>query len=930
MTAEPIVLPPAPAEPRRPPVPFVAAIVPVAAGVILWQVTGSAMALCFALLGPLMIAGSVLDGIRLRRRERRWLSVETDDAWRRAEEEIAERRTQERESLWQRHPDALRRLVAEPLRDDEDPGPSTLIVVGRGDRPSALRLSGGEGERARLARQRAGVLTDAPVTARLGRGLCIRGAEVLGEAVLRALVAQLCLRFSAARLALVDVPEGWDFAHAITSSRAAFRLGIGRDPASPPAADAVLWLLPSGSAVPDGATAVIDVLDPFAATLRTAEGTQPIAVECLSAAQLEAIALQSARHVAQEARLPAEVRFADLSGPPATGLSAVIGRGALDDLVVDLVGDGPHAMVTGMTGAGKSELLVTWVCAIAAQRGPEEVAFVLADFKGGTAFDPLRTLPHVTAVLTDLDEGEASRGVRSLTAELRRRERVLAEAGARDIDDPGVRMPRLVIVVDEFAALLQEHPDLAAVFTDIAARGRALGMHLILGTQRAAGIIRDALAANCPLRISLRVADAADSRLVIGSDDAAALEGGAEARGIAFVRRPKDVSASAIRVALTGEDGLRAVAARWPGAVRPPSPWLPALPAMLRLDRMPRPAGAGLLLGAADEPERQSQPVIVLEPGQDRGMGVIGGPGSGKSAVLRSLRRQHPDAFVVPADAESAWDALLELGSRRPELVLCDDVDRMLATLPGEYALAFADRLELFLRSAQDSTTVLAFGRASGAVTRLMDALPRRLLLRTATRGEHLAAGGDSASFDPARPPGRGHLSGREVQVAWTEPADEASVPARRSPWRPRRPLVGVVGGGALLQGALRAELSTWDVHGVSGARIDPDAAGTALIGDAEDWQREWALMQRVRKEGEVLVLAENPAALRVLLGSRELPPYARTHAGRAWSVVDGGAPTRVVLPGLEQGIGLRRVDRRVPDRRADGPSAGEGERRRA
>src|SRR5690606_29972212 len=122
----------------------------------------------------------------------------------------------------------------------------------------------------------------------------------------------------------------------------------------------------------------------------------------------------------------------------------------------------------------------------------EQVVFVLADFKGGTAFEPLRELAQVAAVITDLDDEGARRGVSSLTAELRRREAVLAAAGARDIGDSAVRMPRLIIVVDEFAALLQEHPDLGAVFTDLAARGRALGMHLILGTQRASGVIREA------------------------------------------------------------------------------------------------------------------------------------------------------------------------------------------------------------------------------------------------------------------------------------------------------------------------------------------------------------------------------------------------------------------------------------------------------
>src|SRR5690606_13533407 len=102
------------------------------------------------------------------------------------------------------------------------------------------------------------------------------------------------------------------------------------------------------------------------------------------------------------------------------GLAAAIGRDARGDAVLDLVEDGPHAIVTGMTGSGKSELLVSWVTSMASAYSPDQVVFVLADFKGGTAFDPLLELPHVAAVITDLDDDGARRGVQSLTAELRR------------------------------------------------------------------------------------------------------------------------------------------------------------------------------------------------------------------------------------------------------------------------------------------------------------------------------------------------------------------------------------------------------------------------------------------------------------------------------------------------------------------------------
>jgi len=200
--------------------------------------------------------------------------------------------------------------------------------------------------------------------------------------------------------------------------------------------------------------------------------------------------------------------------------------------VIDLVSEGPHAVVAGVTGSGKSELLVTWILALCAAHTTQEVSFLLADFKGGTAFDSLGGIPHVTGVITDLDGTGARRAIESLRAEVRWREAELARVGARDVLDPRVDVPRLVIVVDEFAALLGEHPELHAVFTDVAARGRALGMHLVLGTQRPAGVVRESLLANCPLRISLRVTDPADSRAVIGTDEASALPGGTDARPV--------------------------------------------------------------------------------------------------------------------------------------------------------------------------------------------------------------------------------------------------------------------------------------------------------------------------------------------------------------------------------------------------------------
>lgn len=902
MESLPIAIPPAPADAKRPPVPFMAALVPVGGGVVMWLVTGSMFALCFAALGPLMIAASLIDGARARRRARRIAVAENETAWERAEAELLRRHGEERELQDLRFPDAASALRHPPLRGPEGADATTFLVIGRGEARSDLRSSGGDGERARAFQSRCSRLDDAPVLVALGGGVCVRGAEPLVLAVMRGFVVQLSLRFSAAQITIVgDGLQDWGIAgFSAPLRRESMRIGIARIGDARPQADAVIWMGADDDEVPEGVTTVLDVVEPRRASLRTPQGMAGVAVEGVSIAQAATIAAARAESQDDLDVLPSAVALNDLVQPIAShGLPAAIGRGERDDVVVDIVEDGPHAIVTGTTGTGKSELLVSWVTAIASAHGPDRVLFVLADFKGGTAFEPLRELPQVVAVITDLDEAGARRGVSSLTAELRRREGVLAARGARDVRDSD--LPRLVIVVDEFAALLQEHSDLGAVFTDIAARGRALGMHLVIGTQRASGVVRDALAANCPLRVSLRVGDPADSRLVIGTDAAAELPGGAASRGLALVRRPQDAEPVAMRVALTGAGDLRAAGVRWSGAGTPQSPWLPALRPLVRLDELP-PVGEGsLIIGQSDEPERQSQPVQLLRVGVDRGLAVLGAPGSGRTSLLRALRHQHPTALWIPQDVEAAWDAVAELVERRADardLVLCDDIDALVADLPPEYSQVFAQRWEQVLRGSPGTTFVLTSARASGAVSRLLDALPRRALLRMSSRVEHLAAGGESAGFDRDRLPGRAVLGEREVQIAWVE---DARAPhgdtSAHMGWAPSAPLTAIVTPGP--HAAARALAEAHPRCEVVLVPAEPTRSQAIMVADADTWQRNWQMWQRARAQGEVLIRAENPTDLRQLAGVRETPPFARPHAGRAWSLSDSGQPRRVLLPEL-------------------------------
>ena len=256
--------------------------------------------------------------------------------------------------------------------------------------------------------------------------------------------------------------------------------------------------------------------------------------------------------------LPSQVELLELLGVPDPSASELgerwqaarsgdqlRARFALDQdgpFTIDLVGDGPHGLIAGTTGAGKSELLRSLVASLAASYGPDRLNFVLVDYKGGSAFARCAELPHTVGLVTDLDEQLGERALESLEAELRYRERVLRERGADDV--PALArmvaagraepLPRLLVVIDEFATMAAELPDFIASLVGIAQRGRSLGVHLLLATQRPSGAVNENIRANTNLRICLRVQTAQDSNDVIESPAAARIGRGQPGR--AYVR----------------------------------------------------------------------------------------------------------------------------------------------------------------------------------------------------------------------------------------------------------------------------------------------------------------------------------------------------------------------------------------------------------
>ncbi len=255
--------------------------------------------------------------------------------------------------------------------------------------------------------------------------------------------------------------------------------------------------------------------------------------------------------------------------------TAAIGVAADGVVEIDLARDGPHALIAGTTGSGKSELLRTLVVSLAARSSPDHLTFVLVDYKGGATFDACAELPHTVGVVTDLDDRLAARALLSLDAELRRRERLLREAGAEDLSSyrqlPGrPPLPRLAVVIDEFAALAAELPAFLSSLVGVAQRGRSLGIHLVLATQRPSGVVDDDIRANTNLRLALRLQDVADARDIVGDPSPAAFPRGTPGRAMLRLGPDETVVFQAARSSGSGAAPPRPPTAgdRWSGGSR--------------------------------------------------------------------------------------------------------------------------------------------------------------------------------------------------------------------------------------------------------------------------------------------------------------------------------------------------------------------------
>lgn len=191
---------------------------------------------------------------------------------------------------------------------------------------------------------------------------------------------------------------------------------------------------------------------------------------------------------------------------------------------------GPHGLVAGTTGSGKSEIIQSYILSLAVNFHPYEVGFLLIDYKGGGMAGLFKNLPHLLGTITNLDGSESQRAMASIKSELARRQRIFSENKVNHINgyhklfkNGGVKepIPHLFLISDEFAELKKEQPDFMAELVSTARIGRSLGIHLILATQKPSGVVDDQIWTNSKFKLALKVQDEADSREILKTGDAA-------------------------------------------------------------------------------------------------------------------------------------------------------------------------------------------------------------------------------------------------------------------------------------------------------------------------------------------------------------------------------------------------------------------------
>lgn len=446
-----------------------------------------------------------------------------------------------------------------------------------------------------------------------------------------------------------------------------------------------------------------------------------------------------------------------------TQLRACLGVGASGQAWVDLVSDGPHALVVGTTGAGKSELLTSWLVQLAWSQPPEALQLILVDYKGGTCLGPLKRLPHCVDLLTDLEPAATARAIEAISAQLRRREQILRKSNCKDITEyeqlrrhqPSLApLPRMLVVVDEFATLAATQEELLEHLLRLAAQGRSLGMHLILATQHPHGALSTSITANAALRVCLRMLDASEGAPLLGHGDLPDLP---RAPGFLCLSTQRGhfrcpYAGTAQESAVWIDACVKAAQALVPCQ----SPWLAPPPANLTFTQAqqllathgaPTPAKGlasslasscqNLALALCDLPEQLAYGAFNWD--NTTPLGIFGTSASGRSAALRQLANSASQAglvtHVISADLNQLpLPSAALAGSQLDTFHPCEILRLTQLALEGRLRdqLLLIDDLDCV---AEAIDTVLGLGEGRDVLEKLVNA-SRRGLFALALAGD--------------------------------------------------------------------------------------------------------------------------------------------------------------------------------------------------
>jgi hypothetical protein len=404
---------------------------------------------------------------------------------------------------------------------------------------------------------------------------------------------------------------------------------------------------------------------------------------------------------------------------------------------LDLLRHGPHALVSGVTGSGKTEFLISWLWHMAQISSPEQLAIAVIDFKGGGSFGRLRALPHLRHLVSDLDPADIDACRDGIAALMVRREQLLAQHGVADIAQvpASPAMPHVVLVVDEYRALCEAVPGFVPMLHDVLARGRALGIHAVLSTQRFESTARDALTANIDLRIVFRAGDRTESLALLGVPTA---YDGNLAVGHALVRRCGVISAMTFDL----REGLRM---RDSDLLTLPPLWLestvePELASWVELAAASK--SDTVCLGIFANQVALSRDIIRWVP-KSRGVLIACGGGVHERRQLaRVIEAQRPGVLILSGSAPLAWDQVEKhsgLGG-----LLVPEFDSLVHRMPSPWREEFVEMVfELAYRLTDRGLPVaLGFTGESALFFRFSE-LP-------STRVD-LLAGANSASMQDRR-----------------------------------------------------------------------------------------------------------------------------------------------------------------------------------